>query len=164
MPAPTPTAPGRNPWPIGIVVTFAVFITATAGLIVFTSFHRQDLVTPDYYEQTLRHQQAMDSRDRARALEGLAAVTLDPATGFIDITLPPDHASARPQGEIHLYRPAAADQDRRFPLALDARGHQLVNARELSPGPWHVRVAWTHQDQQFALEQKLVLGERKPPH
>jgi hypothetical protein len=163
MPAPIPTPPGRNPWPLGIVAAFALFIAGTAGLIVLASFHNQDLVTPDYYEQELRHQQAMDSRDRARALEGLAAVTHDPATGFIDITLPPEHAATRPKGEVHLYRPAAASEDRRLPLALDARGHQLVNARELSPGPWRVRVTWTHEEQQFALEQKVILGGRKSP-
>lgn len=149
--------PGRNPWPWGIAAAFAVFITGTVGLIVLASFHRPELVATDYYEREIRYQQTYDSRARARALGAEADVTFDAAHRCLVIHLPPRHAAAAPAGTIHLYRPAAADADREVPLAPGPEGRQTLDARDLAPGLWRVRVEWRHADQAYTLERQLVL-------
>ncbi len=156
-PAPGPRGPGRNLWPYGIAAAFGLFLAGTAGLIVLAAFHRPELVTADYYEQELRYQQTYDSRARTAALGAEAAVTFDEAARRIRVTLPPRHAALRPAGAIHLYRPAAASADRRVALAPDAEGRQELDARDLAPGLWRIRVEWTVADEAYALERQLVL-------
>ncbi len=159
-PAETPAAaprPGRNLWPLGIGAAFAVFLTGTVGLIVLASFHRPELVTPDYYERELRYQQTYDSRERARALGAEADVTFDPAARRLVVHLPARHVAAVPVGTVHLYRPAAAGADREMPLAPDSQGRQELDARDLAPGLWRVRVEWRHAEQTYTLERTLVI-------
>jgi nitrogen fixation protein FixH len=139
------------------MAAFALFIAGTAGLIVLAALNSPDLVTPDYYEQELRHQQTMDSRARAAALVGESAVSYDAQTRRLSLALPPHHARLRPTGTIQLYRPAAAEDDRRIELALDPDGRQELDARALAPGPWRVRVQWTHAGQHYSLERRLVI-------
>lgn len=159
-PAETPAAaprPGRNLWPWGIGAAFALFITGTAGLIVLAAFHRPELVTPDYYEREIRYQQTYESRERARALGAETDVTFDPTARRLVVHLPARHVAASLVGTIHLYRPAAAGADRKVPLAPDAKGRQELDARDLAPGLWRVRVEWRHADQAYSLERTLVI-------
>lgn len=160
VPAETPATaprPGRNPWPWGIGAAFVVFIAGTVGLIVLASLHRPELVTPDYYEQEIRYQHTYDSRERARVLGGEADVTFDAAVRGLVVRLPAPHVTASLVGTIHLYRPAAAGADREVPLAPDSQGRQELDARDLAPGLWRVRVEWRHGDQPYTLERTLVL-------
>jgi hypothetical protein len=157
MPTALTRFPGRNPWPYGIVAAFVIFIGATAGLIVFTSFHGQELVTRDYYEQELRYQQRLDSRERTGSLRSEASVRYDAAADCIQLVLPPQHASPSPVGTIQLYRPAASGEDRNLPLTVDLVGRQRLDAQELSAGLWRVRVAWQHDGQDYSLEERLIV-------
>lgn len=159
-PAETPTPAsrrGRNLWPLGIVAAFAVFITGTVGLIVLASFNRPELVTPDYYEREIRYQHTYESRARAQALGAEADVTFDTAARRLVVQLPARHVAAPPVGTVYLYRPAAAGADREVPLTPDATGRQELDARELAPGLWRVRVEWRHADQAYSLERQLVV-------
>lgn len=159
MPLPaTHPPPPRNLWPYGIVIAFAIFITGTVSLIVLTSFHGQDLVTADYYEQELQYQRRLDSQARTGALQGQASAVYDPQARCIRIAVPPEHAAGTLSGSIQLYRPAAAGEDRQIPLAVDASGQQQIDAGELSPGLWRVRLGWKHDGDDFVFEAKLVLG------
>jgi len=162
MPTALTRSPGRNPWPYGIVAAFVIFIGATVGLIVFTSFHSPELVTADYYEQELRYQQHLDSQERTGALQGRASVSYDPAGDCIEVAIPPEHAAPSPEGAVRLYRPAASDEDRSFPLAVDLVGRQRLDARELSPGLWRVRGDWKHEGADFLLGQRPVVRTNAP--
>ncbi len=148
---------GRNLWPLGILVAFALFAIGTVGLIVMASFHNPELVSADYYAQELDYQQHLERAGRAQALPDPARVAYDIATQTIAITLPPGQAAQHPAGSIQLYRPSAAGQDRRLELKLDATGRQVFSARELSPGLWRVRVTWACAGRDYELEQKVVL-------
>lgn len=154
----TDPPPRRNLWPYGIVIAFAIFITGTASLIVLTSFHGQELVTADYYEQELQYQRQLDSQARTGALQGQVSAVYDATARCIRIAVPPEHAAGNPSGSIQLYRPAAAGEDRRIPLAVDPSGRQQIDAGELSPGLWRVRLGWKHGGEDFVFEAKLVLG------
>lgn len=148
---------GRNLWPIGIGIAFAVFITGTVGLIVLASFHRPELVTPDYYERDLRYQQTYDSRARAQALGPEAEVAFESGTRCLRVRLPARQGASVREATLHLYRPAAADADRTVPLTLGADGHCDLDARDLAPGLWRVRIEWKHEGQAYLLERPIVI-------
>src|SRR5512145_2174411 len=108
--------PAFNPWPVGIVVAFVLFIAGTASLVVIACGQRSDLVRSDYYDHEVRHQQHMDKVRRTLATAPEAGVTYEAQHASILLSLPKVHARHAPQGQVHLYRPSAANLDRYFPL------------------------------------------------
>lgn len=158
----TPPRPTFNPWPLGLVLAFALFLGGTVALIVFSSQHRSDLVTPDYYEQEVRYQSQLDQLNRTQLFQAQIAVTFDAARHAIRIELPPAHARRSPNGTIHLYRPSAANLDRRVELRLDAEGTQWVDAADLRPGLWKVRVQWRVDGEDYFVDETLILPPKRP--
>jgi nitrogen fixation protein FixH len=150
--------PGRNYWPLGILLAFALFILGTAGLIVLAASQRSDLVSDNYYEQEIQYQARMDSLDRVRQLGTAASAAYDAKGGRILIALPAEHAGRPVTGQVQLYRPSAAGLDRQFKLEPDANGAQWLDATDLPRGLWKVRVAWRVEGQEYFLDQKIVIG------
>lgn len=155
-----PSSPVPRPtlWPLGIVAAFALFILGTAGLIVFSTFHREELVTADYYEQELRHQEQINRLERTQPLRDQVGVAYSPERQQLVISLPPQHAAPHPTGSIHLYRPSAAREDRHFDLDLDPLGRQTLDTRELHAGLWRVRIRWTAEGRDYALDERIVVS------
>jgi nitrogen fixation protein FixH len=149
-----------DPWPVSIITFFAVAIIGLGSFVVFCSRHPADLVAADYYEQEIRYQGQMDSRQRAQEAGQPAAVSYDAAAGQITLSLPPRFARDLAQGKIQLYRPSAANQDRQIKLAPDGNGVQVIDASGLEPGLWKVRVSWTANQKDYYLDQKVVVGTR----
>jgi hypothetical protein len=147
--------PSRNFWPYGIILTFALFISATVGLVVLACAQKVDLVSPDYYEQEIRFQTHLDRTARTQTLA--AAVAYDSAARQIRIELPKTVTPDKPAGQIQLYRPSAAGMDRHVPLEVDAQGCQSVDAAMLAPGLWKVRVSWNSAGQDYFLERSVTL-------
>jgi hypothetical protein len=154
------TKPSFNPWPYAIIAFFTVAIICAVTFVAFCLRNSSELVTTDYYELELRHQQRMDSEARTRQLASRLAVVLDPTSQHLTVQLPKEHASLQPTGEIHLYRPSAAGLDRKLALHVDPQGEQSLDARELSAGLWHVRVTWTVNGAEFYADQPVVLGRK----
>jgi len=150
--------PQRNLWPFGIVTAFALFIAGTVVLIVISASSSTDLVAADYYEQEIRYQGQLDRLDRAQKLPAKATAAYDVARRAIQISLPREHTGA--QGDIHLYRPSAAGLDMRVALQLDATGGQTLDAANLLPGLWKVKVNWTVAGHDFAIEESVVVGAK----
>lgn len=154
--------PHPNPWPFGIILAFVLFIAGTAGLVVLACSQRSDLVRADYYDQEVRYQEQLDRMARTRQAAPSTRATYDPVRRCITVVLPADQARAVTQGHIHLYRPSAAHLDRQITLELDATGQQRLDARDLLPGLWKVRVSWQIDRQEFFYEQRLVLDPPSP--
>ena len=149
-----------NPWPAGIIAAFAVFIPATATLIVVATRNRMELVTHDYYEQEIRYQQQMDRVGRTRALGSKVTVTHDAAWHRLIIQLPSEHVGRQAVGRIYFYRPSDARQDRQMELDPDSRGEQAVDVGQFAPGLWKIRVLWTVGNEEYFSDDAVVLPPR----
>ena len=150
----------RNFWPLGIIVTFALFFTGTVGLVVMAFSQKVDLVSPDYYEQELKFQGRIDRVERTRNAATQGAVAYDAANHCITVSLPPGQARGNVWGSVELYRPSAAGMDRAVRLDPDASGVQHLDASGLVPGLWKVRVTWTAEKENYYLDQKVVVGSK----
>ncbi|MCX8089317.1 MAG: FixH family protein [Verrucomicrobiae bacterium] len=155
--------PVRNPWPLGLILAFALFIAGTAALIAIAASQRSDLVTPDYYEQELRYQTRLDALNRTAPYAGRICVELDAAGQQLQITLPRETLGPDTAGRIELYRPSAAPLDRAWPLQPDADGAQTFDVSGLEPGLWKVRLHWRTAGQDYFLERNLVLKRAASP-
>ncbi len=146
-----------DPWPVSIIALFALAIPGFAGFIIFCNRHPADLVADNYYDQEIRYQGQMERMQRARQSPVRASVTYEASTRAILIKIPsPDVGPIT--GKIQLYRPSSVGLDRELKLELDAAGVQRVDARALAAGLWQVRLSWTAQQQDYYIDQKLVVG------
>lgn len=151
--------PKRNLWPLGIVLSFALFVAGTASLVVMAARNSSDLVSANYYDDEVRFQTHIDELNRARNLAKRINVQYDSATHNIVVVMPADHSAIATNGRIELYRPSAARFDKSLELIPDAAGVQLIDTSRLAPGLWIAKIVWTVDDKIYRHEQKLVIGE-----
>ena len=151
------TRPRWNPWPVSIIAFFTLAILGCGTFVAFCNRHPADLVAADYYEQELRYQGQIDRIRHAQQNARSASVTYDAAGRCIRICLRPGQSSAHAAGQIQLYRPSAASLDRELKLAPGADGVQTIDASALAPGLWQVRVSWRVEQQDYFMDQKVVI-------
>lgn len=150
--------PSRNLWPLGLVITFVLFFSGLATVIVIASTHRESLVSDNYYEQELKFQDQIDAAARAKTAG--ASLQFDPAAGRLAIALPAAQLTQKLSGHIELYRPSAPELDRQFQLAPRADGTQILDLSRLAAGLWRVRVSWSAGGQDYFLNQKIVIAAK----
>jgi len=142
-------------WGTGITVSYITFAAATTAFVVFAVRRPVDLVSTDYYAQSLRQDQQMDAVRNARDLGAQAAI-VQPDGRSVAVSIPRAQvASAR--GTVTLYRASDASADRVFPLKADADGRQRVALDGLAAGVWMVRLRWNADGRDFYLEQRVFL-------
>ena len=160
MPIPFPSPKRFNPWPVGIIAFFVVFVACIIGFVIFSVVQRTDLVAADYYDQEVRFQEQIDRVHRTAAWKGEIAIEIDPLSQHLRVALPAAHAARRPTGTVAFYRPSEAGLDRRFPLLVDPVGQQVLDVGGFAAGLWRVRVTWTVGREEFYREADVVLGRR----
>ena len=139
----------------GVVIAFLVF-AAGILLMVSISMNRElDLVSDDYYQQELKHQDRIESTRRANALPEQPAVRL--SNSLVTVKLPKRFASGGTAGILTFYRPADRKSDFTIPLQLDSTGTQQVQASSLLKGLWRVKVRWTSQHQDYYHEEPIMV-------
>ena len=144
-------------WPISIIGFFAVAFIGCVSFVTFCSRHPADLISANYYEDEVKYQGHIDRLQHTQERASAASVQYDKQTRSITVSVPVEPASTSPSGQIQLYRPSELNQDRTIKLELTAQGLQTINAADLLPGLWKVRVSWTVAERQFFMDQKVVI-------
>ena len=147
-----------EPWPVGLIAFFAVFISGVATFIAFAVSQRMDLVRADYYEEEIRYQVQLGRLQRTRELGGAAGLGCDAAGREVRVRVPASHVAAGLKGGVTLYRPSDARSDRWMPLEPSATGEQAVSLEGLGTGLWRVRVRWESGGLEYHMEDAVVLG------
>lgn len=150
--------PRYNPWPIGIVVFFIGFSLFTAGLVVFASRQKMDLVRGDYYDEEIRYQEQLNRMNSTLPIANQVAIRYEPRTHRITVALPSSQAGHKMTGRIRLYRPSDESLDKEITLAVNPDGVQQVDATKLPGGLWQVRLYWSVDGKDYYFGQSLVLG------
>ena len=140
---------------MGIVVAFVIFFSIMTTAIVIAATHRDSLVDENYYESELKFQSQIDAAHRAA--QAGATVSYDVATAKVLIRIPVSQVTTVLKGQISLYCPFAAKQDRQLAFQPDHDGTQTVDLSALNPGSWVIRVRWQAGEQDYFLEQKIAV-------
>ena len=141
-------------WGTGIAAVYTAFALATTGFVTFAVSERVDLVSGDYYAQSLRQDQRIAAEANARSLTPPPSVSLT-VPGQARLSLPLDQIGAA--GTITWYRAADSRADRTTALALDHAGHQQLPLGGLMAGRWIVQVRWTANGRDYYYEQAVLL-------
>lgn len=140
-------------WGTGIALSYVVFALGTMGFVVFALQRPVDLVSTDYYAQSLRQDQQMDAVRNARGL-GTAAGVVQSQDRAVVVSIPQAQASSA-RGTVTLYRASDASADHVVDLRTDAAGRQRISLDGLKPGAWSVHVRWQAGGREFYLEQRV---------
>ena len=141
----------RVNWGTAIAVVYAVFASSTAGFVVFALRHPVQLVSENYYGESLAHdakRAAIENADR------LQATVLDVDATDIVVSIPSAHRSDA-RGDLRLYRPSDVAADRTWALALDVDGRQRFGTHDLARGRWVAQLSWTSGGRRFYREQRV---------
>jgi hypothetical protein len=148
--------PLRLHWGAGVALAYVAFAASTSAFVAFALRHPAELVTVDYYEQSLQHDAKLAAVNRTRALTRPLDVRVDAAGGGAFLVTLPDSAADDATGTITLYRPSDVRADRVVPLARAPGGAQRVPMAGLAPGRWLVRVAWRSAGLDYFHEQAVM--------
>jgi hypothetical protein len=127
----------RLNWGTAIAAVYLAFAGATVSFVVFAVGRPVELVSADYYEQSLRHDAHMQAAANGDALGSELRITAAPDASAIEIVMPAQVRVA--SGTITLYRPSDRSADRAMPLVLDAFGRQRVAVGGAARGVARVR-------------------------
>jgi nitrogen fixation protein FixH len=143
-------------WGVAVAMVYVVFAASTLGFVVFAVTHPVQLVSPDYYERSLQHDERADATTRAQGLGERLRVELDAGSRVLAVSVPPEAATGA-RGAITLYRPSDVHADRTMPLALDAAGRQRLPTAALAHGRWLVRIDWVAGGRRYLHEIGVTL-------
>ncbi len=150
--------PKRNFWPLGIFLAIVAFIGGNVAFVMIACSSKTELVSKDYYDREIKYQSRIDSETRTAQLATRATVGYDEAAKAVVISLPTEHAGKAESGEIGLYCPSAAGEDRSFKLAPDARGAQTLDVSAMAEGLYRIHLTWNVAGEEYFFDQKLVIG------
>ena len=137
-------------WGTGIALVYTTFATATAGFVTFAMGRPVELVSADYYEQSLQ-QDARIAAERSAADLGPVLTVDETAAAAAIVALPAAHLRDA-HGTVTLYRPSNAGADQVLALQPGADGVQRVALDRLAAGRWVVQLHWTAAGREYYVE------------
>ncbi|WP_035564588.1 FixH family protein [Hymenobacter sp. IS2118] len=159
MTNPAISPPKSSAWPYAIVAVFVLF-ALYIGFMVYQAMQSDvNLVSADYYQQELAHQQRMDAVARTTALPTPVQVRHDAASRRLTLQLPAALAGQAAQGQVRFFRPSNQALDFALPLQPTADLRQLINTSKMAPGFWRVQLDFTAGGQAYFFQQDLTLSE-----
>ncbi|KPP99146.1 MAG: cbb3-type cytochrome c oxidase assembly protein CcoH [Bacteroidetes bacterium HLUCCA01] len=130
-------------WPVGIIVAYLLFMGATLGFVFFTFGVEWDLVTDNYYQKTLTHQDQMQAESNALSLQ--EPLRWELREGRLTLFYPTELSGGGIAGEITMYRPSDASLDFSLPVQAGSDGVQQVSVADMKPGNWTMEINWNSQ-------------------
>lgn len=141
-------------WGLGVALVYGLFASATVGVGWFAMTERVDLVSDDYYAQSLVHDGRLAAIERVARLGEAFDVDHASERGRLVVRWPVEMAGAA-AGTIRLYRPADARADRVSAVGPSADGRQRISLDGLAAGRWIVKVQWTADGQDYYAERAV---------
>jgi nitrogen fixation protein FixH len=142
-------------WGTGIALVYTVFATATAGFVTFALGRPVELVSADYYEQSLRQDKRI-AAERGAADLGPVLTVDESATPSATISLPAAQVPDA-RGTVTLYRPSDSRADQVVLLQPGVNGVQRLPLDRLAAGRWLVQLRWSSGGRDYYFERAVHL-------
>lgn len=143
-------------WGTAAAGAYILFVAGTLSMVALAMERPVDLVSPEYYADSLKQDQRMAATAHAAALGATASATVDASAHAIVVALPAT-ATSGATGTVTLYRPSNATADQVTPLTIDRSGTARLPTEGLMSGRWLVKVEWTAQGTPYYLEQAITI-------
>jgi hypothetical protein len=143
-------------WGTGIVIAFVLFIAFIMYFVVSMMTNEKydhDLVTEDYYQEELLHQNEIDKENNARELaEKISWVKTNDG---IEINFPKSLDPTKIKGKVFLYRPSNKKLDSEISISLSGN-KMLIPKAKLLDGRWNLKIDWEYEGDLYLLRESIV--------
>jgi hypothetical protein len=137
-------------WIVAAFVVFALFI----GTLVAISMREDvNLVSKNYYQEELRHQDKIDKQSNANQLAEKPQVSF--VDNSIKVVFP--YFSSIEKGELSVMRPSDERLDQKFELSAMQGDSQLFQLKVWEKGLYRVSLTWTMEGKDYYFEKIMVL-------
>ncbi|HED09871.1 MAG TPA: hypothetical protein ENJ10_04230 [Caldithrix abyssi] len=144
-------------WPYGIAIFYGFFVLALLGAWYFSTFHKPDLVTSNYYEKSIRYQEKIDQVENALRLESEPKLVYNKDEGRFYIELPASFAGKPVSGILRFFRPSDSKLDFSVELKVDNSLKQVVDLPGIYQGKWKLQFSWDDGENKYFLEKIIVV-------
>ncbi len=142
-------------WGNKLILVFILFAIGI-GFLVYKSYNtKYDLVSKDYYKEELRYQEKIDGTNNANKLTD---IILGQDEKHITIQFPKELNKHQLQGEIYLYCPTNAANDKRIPINSNEEGIQLIAKTGLLKVPYHVKISWSSNSVNYYSDKIITVN------
>ena len=150
----------RHGWPWFLFLLPASVVVASFVTLWIALSHPQSLVRDDYYKDGLALNRDLARTDAASARGLRATLDIDPATGAITVTMPPDPALSQTL-RLELLHPTDALLDQALTLQRDTTGAYTARLAAIPDGKRHLRLGEIGHASPWLL--RGVLNTPPPP-
>ncbi len=143
-------------WGTGIVIAFVLFISFIMYFVINMNMNKKynhDLVTEDYYQEELLHQNEIDKVDNAKELK--ENVSWKKTDDGILISFPEDLDYKNITGKVLLYRPSDKKLDSEISISL-SNSEMLIPKTRLLDGRWNIKVDWKYDGKSYLYKESIV--------
>lgn len=144
-------------WGTGIVIGMVAFMGFIITLSTRMIGTKVDLVTKDYYEQGIEHEQHMEEVRAAKDLSQPVEVEVNYSASQLEITFPKEFSENAVTGKTLLFFPADANKDKEVPLQLNANLKQTIPLEKLGKGVWRVKLHWECNAKKYYYEKEVII-------
>ena len=141
-------------WGKGIFITYALFLVIILSVVVYLSSIDVNLVTEDYYEKELNHQDQIDKEARTSQLPEKLKITV--TENLINLKFPSLFKPYEISGLVQFYRPSDSQQDFSVNIELSDSLEQTISTASIQKGYWRIKVDWSVEEKDY-FNEKLVM-------
>lgn len=143
-------------WGTGIVIAFVLFISFIMYFVVnmiVNDKYDHDLVTENYYQEELKHQEEIDKLKNAKVLEH--NVSWEKTENGLEIKFPENLVANKITGKVFLYRPSNQKLDSETTISL-SDNIMLIPKQKLLDGRWNIIVDWQYNGVSYLYKQDIT--------
>jgi len=141
-------------WGKGIFITYALFFVIILSVVVYMSSIDVNLVTENYYDQELKHQDQIDKVARTNQLSEKMEISV--IQNLINLKFPSLFRPYEISGFVQFYRPSDSKQDFSVNIELSDSLEQTISTASIQKGYWRIKVDWSVDEQDY-FNEKLVM-------
>ena len=141
-------------WGKGIFIFYALFLVVILSIVVYISSIDVNLVTEDYYEKELNHQEQIDKEARTSQLPEKLKITV--TENQINFIFPSLFKPYEISGLVQFYRPSDAKQDFSVSVEVNDSLEQTISTASIQKGYWRIKVDWSVEEKEY-FNEKLVM-------
>jgi hypothetical protein len=137
-------------WVVAAFVFFGLFI---GSLVVICVREDINLVSKDYYQQELNHQDKINQQENTSQLSEKPQFSFE--DNSVKVLFP--FFSSMEKGELHVMRPSDDRLDQHFQLSAMNGDSQLFPLKVWEKGLYRVSLVWTMDGKDYYFEKLMVL-------
>ncbi len=143
-------------WGIKVIMAF-VFFAGGIGVMVGISMSKNiDLVTENYYEKELKHQDKINMINRTNVLKDKIKLATNKES--ITIKFPDDFAEQSIEGKIHFYRAMDKKKDFEINIQKNESNFQEIKTSDMDKGSWKIQIDWKASGCEYFYESDLFIN------